>query len=86
MRGGRLNEKTKEQISEIRPKVFLLLQAEGTMSTLDIAERLGLNANVLGTVLQRSQLSFEVKLVHANNLKRRMVSLKTSGVSAVSDY
>ncbi len=80
MRGGRPNPKTKAQISEIRPKLFLLLQAEGTLSTLDIAKRMDLDYNVLGTVLRHSQMTFAVKDVQENNEKLRLVSLKTAGV------
>lgn len=78
MRAGNANPKTKAQISEIRPKLFLLLQAEGTLSTLEIGQRLNINTNALGTVLRHSQLTFEVKDIQANNEKRRMVSLKSA--------
>jgi hypothetical protein len=83
MRGGRMNPKTRDQIAEIRPKLFLLLQEKGAMSTLDICELLKIDPNVLGTVLRHSQMTFDVKDIQANNLKRRMISLKSANACSV---
>jgi hypothetical protein len=83
MRGGRMNERTKAQIAEIRPKLFLLLQEKGPMSTLDISDHLKLDYNVIGTVLRHSQMTFDVKDIQANNLKRRIVSLKAANSCSV---
>jgi len=83
MRGGRMNPKTRDQVAEVRPKLFLLLQEKGKLSTLEIAKILGINTMTLGTVLRHSQMTFDVKDIQENNLKLRMISLKSASACSV---